>query len=1096
MSHLGNPTDLNSQSVTAAAIDNGAIYTSAITNGTISSRTLGLSSYVPNGEGVQRIPAPLHDVEYWEDVIQGLIELHKSGVHDVPLEDTKNVSVSTEGILFSPLNGVAGGEARLYLTGRMPVPKSRKIYATWNNTATIGLKAVYWDSVTPLAVSKVGISDGVVTVTTTTDHGLSIGSPVKITSCGVDYDGIYIVDDTPSATTFTYAASSTSAQNINENFLAIEGRAALEVFNYEYLENKISITFPDTAGEYAIYAELGSESSPRTLTEAKVFEVIGSGQTPIISANVNNKVIVSNVATLTTESDHSFKVDDIVNISGIADSASVTTYSGSSNVLTLYTSGNHYFLPGYSVTLANISAPTAIDGTYTILSTNTATSFAVSLPISNVSNTSVSTTATVSDGVFNGQAKITATTSNTFSYSRTFTGGVPSTAVSPVGLAEVGKPRYAYAQYIVAAKSGSNSNVTIYTESNHGFAVGETVTLSGFSDITLFTDTARLLDNSFVVATTTDKSLSITISNSAYTLSYQAIPTTARKPLVYAGNSETSVEMGPDGLRYISAGSGSVDTDLGTTADGYLGITRVDGQSVASIDATGGGTFSSLATDEDVLVSGTNLVGTFASASYNGSTYDGDILNRLARGSIYKATFSLGSSSNTTYNVAVNTVVTTLGYGKFTVEDGRDYLVSVSPGGLRTNTNVTSAFEFVLSTAPMRADSLAPTHLATSIITTTAAGGEYAPLVATYSASVDPQMGNTSYTANITAISRATNTVTVTANSHGLVAGDYVSIANTTSSNVPNTAYLGTFPVATVPNINAFTYVTTDSGTIANAAGGASTKVSSYLYTPGLLPSNVDIYWLARIKASTSTAAAYTISLPSYQPAGTPQMEVVVLDMGQAKASTVAAKLGFSSGLLDVSVSYNAGTTNTRTLVSATQAVYASESAYYDNYGRGSGTTDPYAYKYSLYQGNPGTSSGTKKSAVLFPTFTLPSGAANVVVSKVEVYLKNSHSYWNSGLTAYIGVHSNSSLGTSIPGITNYGVVTASFSKGGAKWVTLPSASYTAFKPGSQSARGIILGATDDNPDTFYSGIDNYGYFDGNSMSNEPQLRVTYTYDI
>ena len=1091
LTHVAAPIDINSQAVTANTIDSGAIYTSAITDGTISSRTLGLSSYVPNGEGVQRIPAPLNDVEYWEDVIAGLIELHKSGVHAA--EDTQNISVSTLGLTFNP-TGVFGGDARIFLTGRMSIPKSRKVYATWSNTATIPIKLVYWDDVVPVVVSKVGITDGVVTLTTDSAHGLSVGNSIKVTACGSDYDGIYTVVSTPDTNILTYAAASTASKNINENFLAIEGRVALEVYNYVNLQNKISWEAPLTAGEYAVYAELPYSSSSRTLTEAKVFELIGSGKTAVVSANVNNKTIVSNVATLTTSANHSFKVDDIVNISGVAESATTSVFnvgSGSPNLMTVYTYGPHYFLPGYSVTIANTISPTVIDGTYTILAANTATQFVVetSLPV-NATNVSATSTATVGNGVFNGQAKITDITSNTFSYSRTLNGGVPSTAVTPDGLAEVGKPRYAYIQYVQATPSGADSVIVIYTESNNGFSVGEEVSISGLEN--LYPDSG--LDNSFTITVATDKSFTFTIPNSSLTISYSKISASATPPLAYVGSSETSIEMGPDGLRYISAGSSSVDTDLGTTSDNYIGVTRVDGASVASIDNNGGGTFSSLTADQDVTIGGLDLVGTLGSASYNGTTYDGSILDRLARGSVYKATFSLGTSANTTYNVAANTNVTTLAYGKFSVEDGRQYLVSVSPGGLRTNTNVTSVYELLMSTGPMRADSFGPSHLSTSIVTSTATGGDYAPIVATYTSSIDPQMGNSSYTANITAISRATTTVTVTANSHGLVTGDFVSIANTATSNVPNSLYLGTF-AATVVNANAFTYTTVDSGTIANAAGGAATKVSSYLSTPGTLPANVDIYWLVRLRTANGPAA-YTLSMPSYQPAGTPQMEIAVLDMGQAKPSVVAAKLGYSSGLLDLNVSYNAGATNTRTLVSTTQTVNASDSGYYDNYGRGSGTTDPYAYKYSLYQGDPGTASGVKKSAVLFPAFTLPAGAANVVVSKVEVYLRNRHSYLSTGLTAYIGTHSSSSLGSSIPGISNYGVVSAKFSKGAAAWVTLPSGSYTAFKPGSQTARGIILGATDDNPDTYYSGLNSYGYFDGNTMSDEPKLRVTYTYDI
>jgi len=42
---------------------------------------------------------------------------------------------------------------------------------------------------------------------------------------------------------------------------------------------------------------------------------------------------------------------------------------------------------------------------------------------------------------------------------------------------------------------------------------------------------------------------------------------------------------------------------------------------------------------------------------------------------------------------------------------------------------------------------------------------------------------------------------------------------------------------------------------------------------------------------------------------------------------------------------------------------------------------------------------------------------------------------------------------------------------------------------------GILIGVTDENPDTYYDGLTNYGYFDGLFQDDPPKIRITYTYE-
>ena len=245
---------------------------------------------------------------------------------------------------------------------------------------------------------------------------------------------------------------------------------------------------------------------------------------------------------------------------------------------------------------------------------------------------------------------------------------------------------------------------------------------------------------------------------------------------------------------------------------------------------------------------------------------------------------------------------------------------------------------------------------------------------------------------------------------------------------------------------------------------------------------------------------------------GNPQGSLVVTDIGQEKslsysapnqASTTEWTTGFPPGLLSGSGVYtppaNTNTVTTITTYTGTMTINASSSAYYDNYGKGDGgTSDPYANEQSLYQGNPGTASGTKKSIVVFGVIDWTGvPAENRAVTKVEVYLRNRHSYNSGGLTTKIGVHGSSTVGTSsIPtsNVTSFVPTTTTFTKGQGKWVTL-SNTVNSFAL-STGLRGVVISLTDNSPITYDSTLSNYGYFDGRLQSDPPKLRITYSYTV
>jgi hypothetical protein len=150
---------------------------------------------------------------------------------------------------------------------------------------------------------------------------------------------------------------------------------------------------------------------------------------------ISNKALTSNVATLTTNVDHDFNVDNTVTVSGV-DSWLISNKALTSNIATLTTSTVHGFTAGNSVTIVGVDS--TFNGTYNIISVPTTTTFTYAKTAGNVSSTAVTPVNTTyavslsSNSIFNGTYTVTAVTSNTFSYAKT-NANISSVAVSPNG---------------------------------------------------------------------------------------------------------------------------------------------------------------------------------------------------------------------------------------------------------------------------------------------------------------------------------------------------------------------------------------------------------------------------------------------------------------------------------------------------------------------------------------------------------------------------------------------------------------------------------------------------------------------------------------
>ena len=111
-------------------------------------------------------------------------------------------------------------------------------------------------------------------------------------------------------------------------------------------------------------------------------------------------------------------------------------------------------------------------------------------------------------------------------------------------------------------------------------------------------------------------------------------------------------------------------------------------------------------------------------------------------------------------------------------------------------------------------------------------------------------------------------------------------------------------------------------------------------------------------------------------------------------------------------------------------------------------------------------------------TKTIATALTGATLKKVEVYLYFNHWYYNSGGTAIIRAYNSTSLSSSTP--TGTTKQSASWPKPGGRWVDITSIATTAI-------RGVTVGKAGSTNLLYYGRVNGY------TMSNKPQLRLTYT---
>jgi len=259
--------------------------------------------------------------------------------------------------------------------------------------------------------SKYQAGSGTATVFTDTEHGFSVGDKVKILNLNSALNGIHTIASTPSLASFTFtsvaslAASNSStgtARTIVDSYDVtrdILGWLSDDFGQNEFVNDEIK---PASETEYAV-TNKSMTSAVATLTTSLPHDFIEGQLLEIVDVDtaLDGYVTIKEIPTSTT-----FTFDVAGSPSNISPAAvtalasysvtskaiettslSVTNKLASNNIVTITTSAAHYLQPGDEVSLSNVD--TNLNGTYTVATTPTASTFTYAKTIANVASAPV-----------------------------------------------------------------------------------------------------------------------------------------------------------------------------------------------------------------------------------------------------------------------------------------------------------------------------------------------------------------------------------------------------------------------------------------------------------------------------------------------------------------------------------------------------------------------------------------------------------------------------------------------------------------------------------------------------------------------------------
>jgi uncharacterized repeat protein (TIGR02543 family) len=349
------------------------------------------------------------------------------------------------GYTFKNWNTALNGSGTTYTNGQsLTLSASTTLYPQWNLIAP-GVPTVLTDSgntevtVTPIPAEASGTAVGpttsmlvttfnssggalasstvtnralasnVATLTTSTAHNLKVGDRVIIAAVATAFNGTFTVASVPTSTTFTYATTgqtnvtsvtSTGSATISRTCSVVSPATSCVITGltngttYQFAATATNATGTSASSTKVSGLPTGVAVTYNTSTNSGI---IGTSGTTATSSATFDK---GSSLTLPVASRTGYEFSGWYNVATAGTlvggpggsyspnlTASITTRSLTSNVVTLTTSSAHGFVVGMTVSVINISS--VFNGSYTITSVPTTTTFTYAKTNANVASASV-----------------------------------------------------------------------------------------------------------------------------------------------------------------------------------------------------------------------------------------------------------------------------------------------------------------------------------------------------------------------------------------------------------------------------------------------------------------------------------------------------------------------------------------------------------------------------------------------------------------------------------------------------------------------------------------------------------------------------------
>lgn len=246
-----------------------------------------------------------------------------------------------------------------------------------NSSGTVYSTEVEATAKKTIAVATFGRSSNTVTLTTSTNHGFTAGSAIYVAGVHPEFDGQWYAATGSSGTTLTYSTEI----KYNENYPTTNAPTGATVYRrfpvLSFTDYSVTYNSGNTSGTSETNVEFGLLASVDNQRFTSISKVARQ----------------ANIATVTTTTKHGYEVGEPLTISGNVESTfyvgtgnevKISTWSLSTNTVTVVTSASHGLLTNDKATIYGIRTGAFFDlnGQYSVTNVNaTAFTYTISGPI-------------------------------------------------------------------------------------------------------------------------------------------------------------------------------------------------------------------------------------------------------------------------------------------------------------------------------------------------------------------------------------------------------------------------------------------------------------------------------------------------------------------------------------------------------------------------------------------------------------------------------------------------------------------------------------------------------------------------------------------